>query len=86
MQSNEPAAPVPPEANPLLEADPASLDHLFSADPLTLQDKDIEAMIVQYRKQRLLWEAAEAEGKKQAPKSATAKAAAKAKLSLDDLD
>lgn len=81
-----------PDANPLAEANPNSLDELFSRDPLGLQDVDLAIIVKELRRQREAWKLAEANGKTSAPK---AKPAAKAKpganpklasLSAEDLD
>lgn len=79
---------TPTSTNPLLEADIASLDYIFSADPLSLSEAEIGRAVEALRKQRAAWAQAEAEGKTKAPRAraTSAPAAAKAKLSLDDLD
>lgn len=72
-------------ASPLAEVDPASLNELFSRDPLKLSDQDIDKMVEIYRAQRLRWKQEEATG---GPKKAAkiANNAETKKLSLDDLD
>lgn len=66
--------------SPLTEADPQSLDALFSMDPLSLTDKDLAVIVRELRKQRERWAAAEAQGKTRAPKAASAPAGAKTKV------
>ncbi len=73
---------------PLSEADPKSIDDLYSDDPLNLTNTDLDAMVDDMIKNRHLWLKAEAEGKatgtrakkvyKEAPK--------KGQLSLDNLN
>lgn len=41
----------------LSEANPQSLDELFSRDPLKLSDADITIIVVELRRQREKWEA-----------------------------
>ena len=75
--------------NPLEEANPLSLDLLFSADPKTLSDSEIEKIVQELRRGRLKLLEAELAGKttRSAPTKApkAAKIAAPANLSLDDL-
>lgn len=74
--------------NPLAEASPASLDELFSRNPLDLTDGDIERIVVELQRRRVEWVEAEAKGAKRAPKAKSA-AVAKAivgKVDLSDLD
>lgn len=62
----------------LAEVRANSLDELFSRDPLSLSDADLDKMIAIYREKREVWarsEAAKAPSKREAPKD----------LSLDDL-
>lgn len=62
-------------SNTLLEANPASLEELFSRDPLHLQDQDITRIVEELRRKRANWAKSEAEGKK--PKSTKAEIKAK---------
>lgn len=84
------ADPTTPAAlSPLAEAVPESLDELFSRDPLSLTQQDLDKIIANLREARARWAAAEASGAKSAPRSAKAaagpKVAAKPGMSLDDL-
>lgn len=54
--------------SPLTEANPASLDELFSRDPLKLSDSDVDQIIEELRRKRMLWAKAELEGKKAKPR------------------
>lgn len=60
-----------PTPSPLLEANPASLNELFSRDPLGLSDRDLDVIIAEQRAQRARIEAAKRAGTK-APKAAKA--------------
>lgn len=51
------------ESNPLEEADPKSLDALFSADPLSLTDQDLDVMVAKLRAERAKWQAEAAKPK-----------------------
>lgn len=66
----------------LAKISPASLDELFSRDPLQLSDQDIDTIVGKLREQRLDWAAKEAQGK--APKAAKPSQAVK-NMTLDDL-
>lgn len=70
------------DINPLAEANPQSLDELFSRDPLSYQQQDREAIILEMRRYRKLWAQDEAAGKTKASKAPREK---KPNLSLDDL-
>lgn len=82
--------------SPLLTADPSALTALFEADPLTLSDSDIMALILELRRRRNAFAAEEAAASLK-PKGTRAKApsltpaeAVKAdtpigEISLDDL-
>lgn len=77
-----------PAVSPLTEANPQSLDALFSADPLSLSDTDLSTIVEELRKQRLRWAAAEASGSTRAPRAAKAaptKVPASSIKSLSDL-
>ena len=50
----EPQGPSP--TNPILEANPAALDELFSRDPLDLSDRDLETMVSELRRMRETWD------------------------------
>jgi len=65
-------------ANPLLEADPLSLDELFSRDPLGLNDQDIGKIVSDLRRQRVKWKITE-----DLPKEAKAKPKASKKVDLN---
>lgn len=65
-------------ANPLLEARVDSIDELFSRDPegyckgpdgTTATGADMQAIVAGLRRQREIWEKAEAAGAKRAPAS-----------------
>lgn len=58
------------EPSPLTEADPKSLDMIFSLDPRDLTLPDMDIAIAAMRKWRDSWQIAEAAGKKSAPKAA----------------
>lgn len=68
--------------SPLAEVSPASIDELFSMDPLDMKDADIDLIVAHIRRERSTWETKSA--------ATAAKKAAKAepagKLSLGDLD
>jgi hypothetical protein len=66
--------------NPITEADPNSLAELFSRDPLSLSDADIDKIVAEYRKQREIWQLADNQGKP-APRKP---AAPKIKQSTED--
>jgi len=70
-----------PETTPIAEANPASLDELFSRDPLDLADTDLDKMVAELEAQRLAWES----NKPATKVKAEAKTKAKAKLSLADM-
>ena len=44
------------DPNPLLEAEPTSLQDLFDKDPLSLTDDDIERVVKEQREQRGRWQ------------------------------
>ncbi len=67
--------------NPLAEAEPSSLDELFSRDPLGLSDQDISSIVRELRRQREKWLA---EPEKKAAKKPASKPV-KLDVSLDDL-
>ncbi len=74
--------------NPLSEADPRSLDDLYSSDPLSLTDDDVDKIVADLRQKRALWAtedaAAQAQGRTRKPK-AYKSAPPKGQLSLGDL-
>ena len=81
-----------PQTSPLSEADPQSLDELFSRldQHITLNTLrsasacgDLDAVVRELRRQRAAWAKAEAEGKVRAPKAT--KATPKIQTTLDDL-
>ena len=73
---------------PLTEAEPRSLDELYSADPLSLTDDDIDKMVADLREKRKLWakeeSASKTEGRARRP-SAYKDAPETGKISLGDL-
>ena len=83
--------------SPLLTTDPTSLDRIFSADPLTLADAEIERLVAELRRRRNAFLAEEA-AKSLAPKRTRAKAEPQSsaqaaqfdkpanEVTLDDLD
>lgn len=73
------------EPSPLAEANPASLDELFSRDPLSLSNNDIARGVEALRAQRANWKIAEAQGKTKAPKAKKAKPDSAEVGSLDDI-
>ena len=85
--------PTAPTASPLAEARIDSIDELFSRDPegyckgpdgTPATGTDMLAIVAGLRRQRELWEKAEAQGAKRAP--ASPKASSKAKVAdLSDL-
>lgn len=64
--------------NPLIEADPNSINQLFSMEPSELTNEQIDSMVVELRKQRESWNATE-KAKASKPKAPTTAAA------IDDL-
>lgn len=66
-------------SNPLAEANPQSLDEIFSKDPVNLNDDDIEKVVAELRAQAARFEAAEKTGANKRVKKA------QVTLSLDDL-
>lgn len=79
---NEPTL-GPVEASPLLEADPQSLEELFSKDPLQLTEVDIETIVTTLAAGRQQWMQEENKTKS---KARTAKPKSDApKLALADL-
>lgn len=66
--------------SPLAEVQPQTLGELFSRDPLSLSDQDIDKIVEELRRQRAKWQEAEATGRKSA-----AKAAAPSHISLADI-
>lgn len=70
--------------SPLLEVKPDSLEDIFSKDPRTLEEKDLERIVAALRSQREKWNQAEAAGKKTL-RQAKPKTTATATLTLEDL-
>ena len=70
--------------NPLLEAEPLSLDELFSRDPLGLSDQDIGKIVSELRRQRAKWKLTEDLPKEAKPAKRAAKKV-NLNLSLGDL-
>jgi hypothetical protein len=68
-----------PPPSPLTEASPNSLQELFDADPLQLNDDDISRIVQELRAQRERWLQGEAAGKGKRTKAQTVT------VSLDDL-
>ena len=72
---------------PLAEADPRSIDDLYSADPLSLTNSDVEKIVSDLRKNRALWLKAEAEaGPKGKAKKVYKEAPKKGQLTLGSLN
>lgn len=78
-------SPQAPAADPLAEASPKSLQELFSADPLGLNDRDIDKIIAELRAHRERIVAAGGDAAKVA-KKAPKIIAEPGKLKLSDLD
>ena len=75
------------DTNPLAGVNPASLDELFSRDPLDLSDQEIEVITTELRRMRTKWMEAEAQGKTRGPVKAKAKLLpAPPGLDLSDLE
>lgn len=55
--------------SPLSEADPRSLDDLYSDDPLNLTEPDLDSMVDNLRAKNVLWAKEEAESKSQGRKA-----------------
>ena len=74
---------------PLSEAEPRSLDELFSADPLSITNDELDIMVAEQREKRHLWAkeeaASQAEGRARRP-SAYKDAPETGKIKLSDLD
>jgi len=68
------------EPNPLTEANPESLQELFSGDPFNFTRQRRDLIVAELRRARSRWDQAEASGKKSAPK-----AAKKQTLTIEDL-
>ena len=72
----------------LKEPDPRSLDDLYSADPLSLTNDELDNLVADWRSKRALWEreesAAQSEGRRRRPK-AYKEAPEKGQLSLSNL-
>lgn len=87
--------PDNPTSNPLLEARVDSIDELFSRDPegytrgpdgSPASGPDMQAIVAGLRRQREIWEKAEAAGAKRAPATKAGGKAAVADLSDLGLD
>jgi len=70
---------------PLTSTDPASLDLLFSSDPTTLSDREIERLVLELRRRRSEFLSSEAT-KALAPKKTRAKAEPQSAASAAALD
>ena len=70
-------------SDPLSEANPKSLDEIFSSDPGSLSEKELSLVVKELREQSARWTIAETAGKKSAPKMP--KTSAPVSLSLKDL-
>lgn len=75
------------ENNPVTQADPTSLNELFSRDPESLQQVDLEKIVTYFRDLRKKWDLAEASGKKSLSKKAAKEPLQPppANLSIEDL-
>ncbi len=92
MTDNQPPVPPIPAASPLSEARIDSIDELFSRDPegyckgpdgSPASGADMQAIVAGLRRQREIWDKAEAQGAKRAP---SPKAGTKPKVAdLSDL-
>ena len=71
--------------SPLTEAEPESLDELFSRDPLELSTQDINKIVAHLRSLRHQWAADEAAGATKARKKGKAAPAPKETISLEQL-
>lgn len=69
--------------SPLAEADARSLDELFSREPVSWSQADLELMVAAFRRQRLLWEAGEKVPKKN---KSSPNPALSAQIKLEELD
>lgn len=69
--------------SPLTEVDPASIDELFSRDPLSLSTQEIATIVAVLRAQADNWKQAEESGKKSAPKVKSVSIPALDNLELD---
>lgn len=65
------------QSSPLAEAKATSLEELFSRDPFEFSQQDEEAIVLELRKQRLNWEAAEKAGTTPGAKAKATKEAKK---------
>lgn len=83
MTSN---AVVPSTTAPTLsEADPKSLEELFSRDPLQLTREDRDAIVAEMRKKRVSWEADEKAKASKPKKQKVVAPTGPINLTLDDL-
>lgn len=72
--------------SPLAEAKPESLDELFSRDPLSLSDSDVDQIVDSLRAHRRLWAQEEKSSKKAGTRTNSVGIAKAAKnLKLEDL-
>lgn len=72
--------------SPLSEANPASLEELFSTSPLERTPEELKVIVETLRAKRALWAQEELAGKKSSSTTKKAPKAAPAEISLDDLD
>lgn len=74
--------------SPLTEPDPRSLDDLYSADPLSLTDSDVDRIVDDLREKRALWikEEAEAGAQGRRAKKTYKEAPKKGQLTLSGLN
>lgn len=63
-QSSPDPIPLKSPEELLAEANPASLDALFSRDPESLTDNELDRMVEEERRMRAIWAKNEAEGKR----------------------
>lgn len=77
--SQKPDAPLP---SPLLEAKVDSLAELMARDPLKLSEPDIERIVLELRRKRADWQAAD----ESAAATRKARKPQAQKINLDDLD
>lgn len=72
--------------SPLTTVNPRSLEEIFNASPASLNDTELEAVVIELKRQRAKWQEAEASGKRvSAPKLAKKSKEELLNISLDDL-
>ena len=72
--------------SPLTTVNPRSLEEVFNASPASLSEVELEAVVIELRRQRVKWQEAEASGKKVSAQKAVKKSKEELlNMSLDDL-